>query len=129
MIAFHRGDAGAARHRLTLAVQQVEQQQIRGLAELTAARALGCEHAGRPQEALTLLTKPTVKIYATESWLADAVRLAVALREKATAAAVAARAETLPGVRDIPRLQAIALHCRGLLDADPDLLAEATWWL
>jgi DNA-binding CsgD family transcriptional regulator len=67
----------------------------------------------------------TVDIQEAEVWLADAVRLAVAVDERAAAVELAAYAETLPSQDDIPHRKGAALHCRGLLDADPGLLFDA----
>jgi DNA-binding CsgD family transcriptional regulator/tetratricopeptide (TPR) repeat protein len=57
--------------------------------------------------------------------LADAVRLAVALGDSAVAAELTACAEALPAQDQVSHRAATALHCRGLLDADPDTLVRA----
>jgi len=125
IIEFHRGDTATAHRYLTVGAVHAERLDDLVLGHWTAALAFDREQSGHPQAALALLTTDTDQIQETEVWLADAVRLAVALGESATAAAVTARAETFPGVDDIPRRQAIAAHCRGLLDADPALLLNA----
>jgi DNA-binding CsgD family transcriptional regulator/tetratricopeptide (TPR) repeat protein len=125
VIALHRGEAATATRHLDAGAVHAERLGDRVVAAWILAKALDREQAGRPQDALALLGAKTEQVLETEYWVADAVRLALSLGEHATAAVLTARAETFPGVGDSPRRQAMALHCRGLLDADPTLLLEA----
>jgi len=126
MIGFHRGNTATAGRRIAAGMTQADLLGRRVLAEWTAALALDRELAGHPREALALLTTPTERVPEIEPWLAESVRLATALGETATAREATARAESLlEAAADVARLKGVALHCRGLLNADPALLLDA----
>jgi DNA-binding CsgD family transcriptional regulator len=57
--------------------------------------------------------------------LAEATRLAIEVGDERTAKTLVERAESMAGDSDVPHHLAVAPHCRGLLDRDPDLLLAA----
>ena len=126
LIALHRGDVATARRHLSAAdsyAGQLPQGTIAGY--LCSARACDREHSEALGDALAIMRGVGYDIQETEGYLADAVRLAITLGDRAAAAELTARAEGLPSRADIPHRQAAVLHCRGLLDAMPDLLLQA----
>jgi DNA-binding NarL/FixJ family response regulator len=128
LIALHRDDTATARRQLADGAAAAAAAERLVVGYLRLACALECEHANAREEALAMLqpeTPDTPDVPEVEVWLADAVRLAVALGDRRTAAALSAQAEALPAQDRVPRRLATALHCRGLLHAEPDLLARA----
>jgi DNA-binding CsgD family transcriptional regulator len=130
VICFHRGDIGAARRHLAAAVPRAKRLGHRLIGPWTLALSLDREHDGALPEALAVLTDAfdgdTEEIEEIEDLLADAVRLATATGDRATAQALAGHAAALAAESEIPHRQANALYCRGLLDHDaPRLIAAA----
>ncbi len=132
LIAFHRGDPARGRGRLDAALRAAGQLAGHELGYWVAAGALDREVAGQPAAALRMLRDALGRGLSgqrldaeAEYLLVPAVRLAVELGDKDTAAAVTARAEALAADGDVPHRRAGALHCRGVLDPDPALLLQA----
>jgi DNA-binding CsgD family transcriptional regulator len=101
---------------------------------LMAARSTAAERDGRGSDALDRLLESMDRDVSGEFrelspdrclWLPEVVRLALAAGDRATAGqatrACAAEAERNP----LPGTRIAALHCRGLVDADPDTLRAA----
>jgi DNA-binding CsgD family transcriptional regulator len=74
---------------------------------------------------LAILQEASGGLKESEVSLTAAVRLAVLVGDRSVAADLRKRAEALPLRHEVPRRAAVALHCRGLLDADPALLLQA----
>jgi len=131
VITFHRGDAGAARRYVQATRGFIDRVGPNELGPWVAAHALDREVAADPRAALAVLVDglehgPAGRRPETELWLADCARLAVELGERETATRVGAQAERLAQAGDVPTRQATALHCQGLVAADPaQLLAAA----
>ena len=129
LIALHRGDVVEGRRRLAAATASAEQMVDRVVGHSTLARALELEQAGDVEEALALLAAglpdDTGELLESVGWLADIVRLAIVVDDAATAARASELAESLASLAATPHLEAITLHCRGLLAADPTLLLSA----
>ena len=126
-IYLHRGDSGAARH-LSAAEQYVERLGDRIVGPLAVARTLAREQTQGPAAALAMLMAWLAEPKELEEigdLLADAVRLAVTVEDKDTARTVVRLAEAAAESSGVPHRQAIAAHCRGLLDRDPVLLHQA----
>ncbi len=127
-IHFHRGDAAANRH---LAESDRFAARLGGRVPgcLALARSLDRERAGALGEALAVLMDGLCdraeEVVQTTELLADAVRLAVAVGDDATAHTVVERAEAVAEGSDVPHLLGIGPHCRGLLDRDPARLVRA----
>ena len=130
VISFHRGDALAARRHLAAAAPYADRLGRRLVGPLALGRSLDREHDGALPEALATLTgeyDPTEQIDAEEmeDLLGDAVRLAIQVGDLAKAHAFASQAAALAAESDIPRRQAAALYCHGLLDHDASQLLAA----
>ena len=130
VIGFHRGETGAARRHLAVAVPHATRIGHRLIGRLAEARSLDREQDGALPEALAALTEAfddnAEQLEETEDLLADAVRLAAGTGDLDTARTLAGHAETLAAESEIPHRQANALYCRGLLDHDgPRLLTAA----
>ena len=127
-IRLHRGDANALAD-LSTAEPYAAMIGSRVVGPLALARSLEREQAGAQAEALAVLTSALAagaeELQETEDLLADTVRLAMTAGEKAVADTALARAEELARQSDVPRRQAAAKHCRGLLENDPGELALA----
>jgi DNA-binding CsgD family transcriptional regulator len=127
-IQLHRGDA-SARSYLAEAERYAGRLGNRVIGPLTVAKSLDREQAGRPQEALAAImasvVEATDELEEAGDLLADAVRLAAAVNDRDAAAALAHRAETMARASAVPHWQAVAQHCRGLLDSDPAPLLSA----
>ncbi|MEJ3750021.1 AAA family ATPase [Actinomycetes bacterium KLBMP 9797] len=126
-IRLHRNDVDAARE-LAEAESYADGLAARVNGPLTLARSLERECADKPSDALAVLMEAlseTEEVEVTADLLADAVRLAVAVDDKKVANAVTERAEVVARTSDVPHRRAVAPHCRGLLDRDPDLLLRA----
>ena len=125
LIALHRGETAAMRRHLTAAEPLADRLQGKVVGYLWLARALDHERSGNHAAALALLRAEGSDMEEVEVLLADAVRLAVTAGDRSAAAELTTCAETAPSREAIPHRAAIALHCRGLLDADAALLREA----
>jgi DNA-binding CsgD family transcriptional regulator len=127
-IQLHRGDASAG-HHLSDAEEYAARLGDRVIGSLTLAQSLDREQAEAPAEALAVLmdglADTAEEMEQTTELLADAVRLAVTVGDPATARTIVSRAEAVAQASDVPHLQAIAPHCRGLFDHDPAPLLEA----
>jgi ATP/maltotriose-dependent transcriptional regulator MalT len=127
-IRLHRGDATAQAH-LTAAAPYAELIKRRVVGPLALARSLEREQAGAPDDALNVLTNALAdgadELQETEDLLADTVRLAIATERLDVAHNAVTKAEDLAAGSDLPRRQAVARHCRGLLAADAAELAAA----
>jgi DNA-binding CsgD family transcriptional regulator len=126
---FHRGEADAARGHLAAAIPHAERIGNRVIASLALARSLDRERADDLPEALAELkagfAMNSEEIEEIEDLLPDAVRLATTTGDLDTAEELAGRAESLAAESDIPRLQANARYCRGLVDRDAGQLMRA----
>jgi DNA-binding CsgD family transcriptional regulator len=126
-ILFHRGDPAAHRH-LSEAKQYHVRLGGRPVASYALAHSLEREMDDTPREALDALMaqlSDEEEIEESMDLLADAVRLAVAVGDVATATAAVRRAEELTDGSAVPGRRAVAPHCRGLLDGDPAALLLA----
>lgn len=124
-IALHRHAPGASRH---LAAARPFEAILGGRVggALTLAASLAQEQSGDLPAAMAVLIRGlTEEEEESADLLADVVRLAVAVGDAATASTVVERAERAANGSDTPRHQAVAEHCRGLLDADPARLLAA----
>jgi DNA-binding CsgD family transcriptional regulator len=129
VICFHRGESGAARGHLAAAVPHAERIGNRVIASLALARSLDCEQANELPKALVQLAagfaSNAEELEEIEDLLPDAVRLATVTGDLDTAEELAGRAESLAAESDIPRRQASARYCRGLVDRDAAQLMRA----
>ncbi|HEU4423044.1 MAG TPA: AAA family ATPase, partial [Pilimelia sp.] len=127
-IGLHRNDAGARRHILD-AERFAKRLGRRVVGMLTLARSLDRERADEPAEALDVLVEglsaTDEQVEVAADLLADAVRLAVTVGDRSAAQAYVRRAEAVSRASTVPHMQAIAPHCRGLVDHDPESLLEA----
>jgi len=124
LIALHRGDHAAPRRHISVAPAAAESLPV-VLGWLFLARALDLEHSGAAGDALAVLRVDATDLQELEVFLADAVRLAVAVGDQRAAAELMARAEALAAQHEVPRRAALVLHCRGLLARDAPLLVQA----
>jgi DNA-binding CsgD family transcriptional regulator/tetratricopeptide (TPR) repeat protein len=120
-IQLHRGEATAGRH-LVEAEQYAARLGNRIVSPLARARSLDREQADAPGEALAVLMDAAD---GESDLLADAVRLAVTVGDRAAADKLAERAEEAARGSTIPHRRALAPHCRGLIDRDPAPLLKA----
>jgi DNA-binding CsgD family transcriptional regulator len=129
VICFHRGETAAARQHLVAAAPHAERIGNRVIGPLALARSLDCEQNGALASALAVLTAGfadnTEGLDEIEDLFADATRLATETGDLGTAQAVAGHAAALAAESKIPRRQANALYCRGLLDHDTSQLLSA----
>ena len=129
VICFHRGELGAARRHLAAVIPHTERLGNRVIPPLALARSLECEHADALPEALAALTagftSNAEELEEIEDLLADSVRLAAKIGDLDTAEALAGRAEALAAESEIPRRQATALFCRGVVDHEAAQLLQA----
>jgi DNA-binding NarL/FixJ family response regulator len=127
-IQLHRGEAEAGRH-LAEGERYAARLGTTVIAPYALAKSLEREQADEPKEALEVLmdglADPTDHMGPTADLLADAVRLAVSVGDRDTAHIVVNRAEAVAEASDVPHRQAVAPHCRGLLDHDPAPLLQA----
>ena len=132
LIAGRREQRSAAdqhlREGLALPMKHVGDRENRDF--LVAAHALALEQSGETRQAMLRLAeifpRRDNEMTLTHQWLPDLVRLALAAgdRQAAQAAARACQQEAAAETRPA-RAAAAALRCRGLIDSDPDPLAEA----
>ena len=129
VICFHRGEIKAAYRHIAAAIPHAERLGNRVIPSLALARSLRSEHEHDLPAALSALTAGfadnTEEVEEIEDLLADAVRLATTLGDVAAATALAGRAAVLGADSQIPRREANALYCRGLIDSDAMLLLQA----
>jgi DNA-binding CsgD family transcriptional regulator len=129
VICFHRGDVSAARRHLAATAPHDGRFGSRVIPPLTQARCLDREQAGALPDALAVLTavfgRDAEELEEIEDLLADAVRLATEAGDLSTAKLLAGRAEALAAQSGVPRRQANALMCRGLVDHDAARLLAA----
>jgi DNA-binding CsgD family transcriptional regulator len=122
VICFRRSEIAAARRYLAAAAPHAERMGNRLIGPLALARSLACEQAGKPGDALAVLTAAitdnTEALDEVEDLLADAVRLAVETGATDTAQSLAGHASALATGSQIPHRQANARYCHGLLDHD-----------
>jgi DNA-binding CsgD family transcriptional regulator len=128
-ISFHRGDIVGARENLAAAIPHADRLGTRVIAPLALARSLDREHDDALPDALAVLSEGlagrTEELEEIEELLPDAVRLATLIGDAETARSLAGHAASLAIDSEIPHRQAIALHCRGLLDEDASRLLRA----
>jgi DNA-binding CsgD family transcriptional regulator/tetratricopeptide (TPR) repeat protein len=129
VICFHRGELAAARDHLTAAAPHAKGLGNRVIGTLALARSLDAEQAGELREALAVLTAGFAdnkeELDEAEELFADAVRLAMAAGDLATAKTITGHAESLAAGSEIPHRQASALYCHALLNRDADELLLA----
>jgi DNA-binding CsgD family transcriptional regulator len=97
---------------------------------LFRARALAAERAGQPGESVALLAQILDPAFAPEMpyrslLLPLLTRLALAAGDPATATAAARAAARTAGYEPLPVNTAVAAHCWGLVQADPNPLLAA----
>jgi DNA-binding CsgD family transcriptional regulator len=115
------------REGLALPVESLADRENRDF--LVAAHALSLEQSGETRQAMVrlaeILPRRDGEMTLTHQWLPDLTRLALAVgdRQQAQAAAQACEQEAAAETRPA-RAAAASLRCRGLLEADPDRLAE-----
>jgi DNA-binding CsgD family transcriptional regulator/tetratricopeptide (TPR) repeat protein len=128
-IRLHRGDAAVSERHLADADRFADRLGDRIVAAQTLARSLQHEQAESPAEALAVLMEAlSDSVEETEEMadlLADAVRLAVAVGDESVAHILVQRAELMAATSAVPHRRAVAPHCRGLLQNDPDRLLKA----
>ncbi|MDQ7905989.1 AAA family ATPase [Phytohabitans sp. ZYX-F-186] len=126
-IRLHRADPSASRH---LVEAEEHAARLGGLVigTLALAKGLDREQAGAPKEALAVLMDGMLESEEIEELavlLPEAARLAVEVADHDTARTLVERAESVAGDSGVPHHMAVAPHCRGLLDRDPELLLAA----
>ena len=113
---------------LALSIETLADRENRDF--LVAAHALSLEQSGDTRSAMLrlaeILPRRDGEMTLTHQWLPDLVRLAVTVgdRKVAQEAAEACRDEAAAETRPA-RAAAASLRCYGLLESDPDRLAEA----
>ena len=129
VICFHRGELAAARDHLAAAAPHARRLGNRVIGALALARSLDSEQAGELREALAVLTAGFAdnkeELDEAEELFPDAVRLAMAAGDLATAKTITGHAESLAAGSEIPHRQASALYCHALLNRDADELLLA----
>jgi DNA-binding CsgD family transcriptional regulator/tetratricopeptide (TPR) repeat protein len=132
LIAGHRDDQAATAAQLgamaDLPIQSGE--SLYHAQYVLMARALVAERQGHPAQALAALTTMLDPAHAKQMserrlWLADAVRLALAVGDPDTARAAAEAGAADAATEPTPTRTAAAEHCAGLLDGDPSRLLAA----
>jgi DNA-binding CsgD family transcriptional regulator len=131
VIRFHRGETGAARRHLAAAAPYIAMLgRYRSVGALALGRSLDREREGALPEALAVLTDVIddhiEEQEEIEAVIADGVRLALQVGDLSTAGVIAGRAADLAAATpEVPRLQAHALYCSGLLDREASQLLAA----
>jgi len=127
-IQLHRRDDAATQY-LVDAERYASRLGDRLVGSLLLARSLDREQADAPAEALAILLTPlseTVEqVSETAELLVDAVRLAITVGDQSVAHAIVQHADTMAHASEVTHQQAVALHCRGLLENDPAQLLRA----
>jgi DNA-binding CsgD family transcriptional regulator len=128
-IGLHRNEPDTARRHLAAAEPHWQRVEYRTIPSLVLARSHEREQAGTLSEALAILTErfdgSPDDLGEIEELLGDAVRLSLKVGDKVTAQAVSGQAATLAEGSEIPRQQATALYCRGMVDRDAFVLLAA----
>ena len=129
VICFHRGERDAALAHLAAVAPHAARIGTRLVPPLVLARSLARETAGELTEALSELTPwlngGTEESAQAEDLFADAARLAMSTGSKDLPQHLAKLAAELAAQSGIPRRQAIALYCSGLVSDDPSALLAA----
>ncbi len=128
LIAFHRGDAAAAREHLDRATASAERIGSRVVASLALARSLDHEVDDDLPGALDVLTArlaDTEELDEVEDLLPETARLAALTGATDIAINVAAQVADLAGRGQVPHRWGSAAFCRGLVDRSPSLLLVA----
>jgi DNA-binding CsgD family transcriptional regulator len=130
LINFHRGQNEAASQCLNATSPLAKRIGHRLVPQLALAGSLDQEQARNLPAALTALTEwfdgGSEELGQAEDLVADAVRLAVKADDFTTAQRLAKHAEEFAEGSEIPRQQANALYCSGLVEHDADkLIASA----
>jgi tetratricopeptide (TPR) repeat protein len=125
-IKLHRGDPVGSQH-LDDARPYAARLTGHTIAPLALARSLDRERANEPAEALAILTHELSSEGTDETLelLADAVRLAVMAGDQEVAHAAIRQAQSAASISNVSHTQAVAWHCRGLLEQDPVALITA----
>jgi tetratricopeptide (TPR) repeat protein len=126
-LAMHRNNPVADRH-LALAAEFEGGLGGRLVGPHLLATSMRREQAGAIRTALDILLAALSESEETEMvshLIADATRLAILDGDEDAAHAVADRATALARVSNLPRVSAVALQCRGLVENDPQLLLQA----
>jgi tetratricopeptide (TPR) repeat protein len=129
-IALHRGDTATGEQTLR-ALEGPRQRSVWAAQVAIDSQAEAAEHAGDARRLLAALQpllgddgQPLDEV-TLNLWLPAAVRAALTLGETATAVA-AERVSAAEAARSrTPTMEAIAAHCRGLLEADGSTIAAA----
>jgi tetratricopeptide (TPR) repeat protein/transcriptional regulator with XRE-family HTH domain len=126
VIQLHRDNEAAELHLLN-AERAAQHVHHRTIVPLALARSLAHERARGLPAALAVLTDELVSEdkTGTVKLLADATRLATAVGDLDTARDLATQADSFGEDLDTAYRKAVSRHCRGLLNHDPALLAEA----
>jgi tetratricopeptide (TPR) repeat protein len=128
-IAFHRNEPASAHPNLAGAQAHAQRLGHRVVPALALAESLEHEQAGRLDEALAVLTTALAanadELGETEDLFADAVRLALKTGDEAAARTMTVQAARIAEGTDIPRRQANARFCRGMVDRDASALLAA----
>jgi ATP/maltotriose-dependent transcriptional regulator MalT len=128
-IQLHRGDAGVSERHLAEAAEFAARMGNRVITARSLATSLRHEQAEAPSEALAVLMEAlSDNVEEREEMadlFADAVRLAVSVGDTSVAQRLVQRAESMAATSPAPHRRAVAPHCRGLLDNDPERLLRA----
>jgi len=132
LIAGHRDDQAVAAAHLhaTAELATAAGEALYSAQYVLMARALAAERHGHLEQALATLTTMLDPAHAEEMterrlWLADAVRLALAVGDPDTARAAAEAGTADAASEQTPSRTAAAEHCQGLLLDDPARLLAA----
>ncbi|HEV2372024.1 MAG TPA: LuxR C-terminal-related transcriptional regulator, partial [Streptosporangiaceae bacterium] len=132
LVALHRDDRAAMAAGLgSLTEIPLDDATVRNHSgRMFLARALAAERDGQPRQAVALLAplldpKLDMNPHHRMRWLADLVRLALALGERGIAETATRLAADHADREALPWRVAVATQCRGLLTADPELLLDA----
>jgi DNA-binding CsgD family transcriptional regulator len=137
LIAAHRDDRAAYQEHVLRADDLEIAGKIAGqyLELLYLARAVAAERDGRPEQALAVLLSvidprkvpagPPELPAVSDMMLPDLVRLLLGAGDHAAARLATELAESDAKHNPLPPKRAAAVHCRGLLDADPAVLLVA----
>ncbi|HEX2052324.1 MAG TPA: AAA family ATPase [Actinomycetota bacterium] len=132
VIALHRNDLQTAERCVSRAERQISDSISQHWMDWGMwARALLLEASGEVRSAFEVL----LNAWAAYSGLGvvseypvlgpDLVRLALAVGDSATASSVTEELEAMPLVSEIATLEGSALRCRGLVEANADILVQA----
>jgi DNA-binding NarL/FixJ family response regulator len=131
LIAGHRDERAVLEsHLLQVAHLEVTSAGLRPFSLfLTAAKALAAERDGQPGQALALLVSVTessaMRSEDTYLWLPEVVRLDLVAGDQAHARTTTEACVSDSVQKPTPVKQAAALHCQGMVAADPDVLVAA----